>query len=114
MDPSRPLQLSVEGNSPLLLLVLSDLLALATYAHQPPEVARLVQDLPSNSNPPVISVDFVPYGLSSQALAIRVYRSCFHDNRAQVDLPLSLHADFLKVRGHVQWEGLGGWLFVSE
>lgn len=97
IDPSRPLNLLGEPDSPLLSLLLSDLLSHASYAHQLPEGARLVQDTPSNRLP-MIAVDFVPFGLSCQALAVRVYRAWLKAATPTVELPTSLHADFLKVK----------------
>ncbi len=106
VDPSRPIELSsavVPGPSPspspsLVPLVLSDLLAHARYTHQPPALSSLLQDAPP-SRVPLVSVNFVPFGLSCQALAVRMYRACLKATPPEggVELPLSLHADFLKV-----------------
>ena len=90
IDPSRPLKLVVDVQSPLIKLVLSDLLSYAAYAYELPKLTKLVQGISSNKFP-LMLVNYVSFGLSSQALAVRVYRSCL------ASLPLSMHVDMLKV-----------------
>lgn len=104
IDPSKLLALfpSPSPSSLLLLpLVLSDLLTYASHAHQMPGIAKVVHDSMA-SRLPMIPVDFVPFGLSCQALAVRMYRAYLQ--RDNVDsLPVSMHAELLKV-----WEGCKG------
>ena len=86
-------------NPSILTHALSDLLSYSSYAHHPPEVATLALDSMS-SRLPIIPVDYVPFGLSCQALAVKIYRSSFRDGEdgGAVGLPESVHAEFLKVR----------------
>lgn len=77
--------------------VVSDLLSYSAYAHHPPEVATLAQDSMA-SRLPIIPVDFVPFGLSCQALAVKIYRSSFQEGgNGGPGLPYVVHAEFLKV-----------------
>lgn len=77
--------------------MLSDLLAYAGYAHQPPEIATLALDSMA-SRLPIIPVDFVPFGLSCQALAVKIYRSRLKEGGdSGAELPIGMHVEFLKV-----------------
>ena len=91
--------LLTQQDTPLLSRVLSDLLLYATYACQPPEEVQLVHEGMA-SRMPIIPVDFVPFGLSSQALAVRVYRAWLREdgNEGGGRVPITLHTEFLKVR----------------
>lgn len=90
-------------NPSILTQTLSDLLTYASYAHHPPEVATLALDSIA-SRLPIIPVDYVPFGLSCQALAVKIYKSSFRDReeRGVMGLPDGIHVEFLKV------EGVGG------
>ena len=95
IDPMLMMKLRVEVGSPLIINVLSDLLSNTAYTHQLPEIAQLVQGIPPTKLP-IMSVNFVSFGLASQALAVKLYRSCLRAN-PRVQLPLNTHENFLKV-----------------
>jgi hypothetical protein len=91
--------LSLHKDLSILPHVLADLLSYSSYAHHPPEVATLAQDSIA-SRLPIIPVDFVPFGLSCQALAVKIYRSSFEEDGkgGLVGLQYQVHTEVLKVR----------------
>ena len=74
-------------------LVISELLKFSLLAAKPPDFIRLKRGSPPASLPFMI-INYVPFGLAAQALAVQLYRSCL---LAGASLPSDVPELFLKV-----------------
>ena len=97
-DMKREIRISAEGDLVVLYVhVLEELLKYVSYVSNPPGVVKLVAP-PGGSQSlqrvPTMTVNYVPFGLVSLAVAVQLYRACV---AAGVDLPLTVPEKFLKV-----------------
>ena len=96
-DMKREIRISAEGELVALYVhVLEELLKYVSYVSNPPGVVKSVAPGGSQSlqRIPTITVNYVPFGLVSLAVAVQLYRACV---AAGVDLPLTVPEKFLKV-----------------
>ena len=82
-----------EAMTSLYPLVLDELLKLSLLASEPPSVVKETRGIPPQSLP-FMGVNYVPFGLGAQSLAVQLYRSCV---QAGVSLPSRVPHHFLKV-----------------
>lgn len=82
-----------EAESFFYPLVLDELFKFSLLASEPPSFIRESKGIPPQSLP-FMGVNYVPFGLGAQSLAVQVYRSCV---QAGVSLPDRIPGDFLKV-----------------
>jgi hypothetical protein len=64
-----------EGGASFHALVITELLKFSLLAAEPPEFIRQRRGVPPASLP-FMAVNYVPFGLGAQALAVQLYRSC--------------------------------------
>ena len=90
-------EIAISTDTELVMLypqVLEDLLTCSSFASKPPELIRLIQGSGATKLPMMV-VNHVPFGLASLSVALQLYRACV---AADVNLPLQVSEDFLKVR----------------
>lgn len=94
IDVQRRLELSKDKDeSSIYPLVVDELLKFSLLASEPPSFIRESRGIPSSSLP-FMGVNYVPFGLAAQSLAVQLYRSCVV---CGVHLPSRIPAEFLKV-----------------
>ena len=77
-------------------LVLIELLNFSLLASKPPSFIRETMGIPPQSLP-FMGVNYVPFSLAAQSLAVQLYRSCV---LARASLPDTIPGHFLKVHVH--------------
>jgi len=95
VSSSHEMSLALPPSSPLVALVMRDLLFFSSYAHTPPDQPRLLKQFPKAKSQ-LMNMNFVPFGLSCQALAVQLYRACVKEGPGDV-LPGNMHVDMLQV-----------------
>lgn len=73
--------------------IISELLVYFSYTTHPPDRIAATRGIPTQKLP-MMSVNFVPFGLGSLSLAVKLYRACVD---SQTPLPDHIPEDFLKV-----------------
>lgn len=74
-------------------LIVKELLKFSLLASEPPSFIKAMRGV-SLSSLPIMNVNYVPFGLASQSLAVQLYRSCVQGG---VRVPLNMAEVFLKV-----------------
>ncbi len=98
VNSAHNMSLTLSPSSPLIKVVLHDLLSFSSYAHTPPDQSRLIKTFPSAKSQ-LMNLNFVPFALSCQALAVQLYRACMQRGSAG-QLPVNMHVDMLQVCGY--------------
>ena len=74
--------------------ILAELLGYTTFATNPPELVQLTAGVVSTKLP-VMSVNYVPFGLGALSVCVQFYRACVQEGMA---LPQNVPEQFLKVK----------------
>ena len=88
-----------EGRASFYPMVLIELLNFSLLASEPPSFIQESMGIPPQSLP-FMGVNYVPFSLAAQSLAVQLYRSCV---LARASLPDTVPSHFLKV-GVCCWE----------
>lgn len=81
------------GTVSLYPQIISELLVYFSYATHPPDRIAATKGIPPQKLP-MMSLNFVPFGLGALSLAVKLYRACVDSN---TPLPDHIPEDFLKV-----------------